>query len=120
MQLIFVFMPLVLAAHSITHEIRSMAGNRFTLEVFKPKLWGGQKLTFVFDQYRGVINVNQRQPERSSVRFGVEFASTKCVGDLGKTESNSRLEKAAIQDTMVAPALPENTFPSPRDQSEIV
>jgi hypothetical protein len=81
---------------------------------------GSQKHTFGFDQYRGVINVNHEQPERSSVRFGVESASAECVDDLGKIEPDSRLEETAIQDTMVAATLPEITFPSTHDQSEIV
>src|SRR5262249_36704917 len=82
------------------------------LEVFKSKLWEGRKHTFVFDRFSGVLNYDQAQPERSSVRFVLESASARCVDDWVKPNQINDIEKAALQDTMAAAAFPEITFQS--------
>jgi hypothetical protein len=49
MQALFLLLPWAVAAQTATYNIRPMQGNRFTLKVFKSKLWEGRKHTFLFD-----------------------------------------------------------------------
>jgi polyisoprenoid-binding protein YceI len=111
MRVLFLSVPWVLAAQQATHEIRSVPGSRFALEVFKSKMWEGRKHTFVFDRFSGVLKLDNGQPGRSTVRFAVESASARCVDDWVKPNQIKDIEKAAMQE-MAAAAFPEITFHS--------
>jgi polyisoprenoid-binding protein YceI len=112
MRVLFLFLPGVLAAQTLTYNIRPAPESRFVLEVFKSKLWEGRKHTFIFDGFSGVLRFDDTSPERSTVQFVVESGSARCVDDWVKPSQIKDIERAAVQDTMAAATYPEISFES--------
>jgi polyisoprenoid-binding protein YceI len=112
MRTMFLLLPWVLGAQTVTYNIGPAQGSRFALEVFKSKLWEGRKHTFLFDRFKGVLGFDREQPEKSTVRFVVESASARCVDDWVKPNQIKDIEKAAVQETMAAATYPEIAFES--------
>ena len=101
----------VLAAQTVSYDIRPAEGSWFALEVFKSKLWEGRKHTLLYSRYHGSLRFDAEHPEQSSVRFALESASVRCVDDWVKPSQIPDIEKAARQ-TMAADKYPEITFQS--------
>jgi len=124
MQALLLFFPLVLEGQPAAHDILPMEGSRFTLDVYKTKIWEGRKHTFVFDRFNGAVSYDREHAERSTVAFTVESGSARCIDDWVKPSQIKDIENAALS-TMAAVTFPQMTFqstaivPKSSDQYEV-
>jgi polyisoprenoid-binding protein YceI len=95
----------------VRYELRPGEQGRFSLEVYKSKLWEGRKHVFVFDRYHGLLLFDRERPEASSIEFSVVSASARCVDDWVKPGQIEDIEEAARK-TMGADRYPEIRFRS--------
>ena len=94
MRALFLFLPLALDGQPAAHDILPAQGSRFTLDVYKTKLWEGRKHTFVFDRFNGVVSYDREHAERSAVAFTVESGSARCMAGGSVLGSADCMEKS--------------------------
>src|SRR3569833_1000189 len=89
-------MALRLIAAPAVLEIRPAPSNEFVLEVAKTGLYNGKFHRFVFNRYRGRLQLQPDVPEKTQVEFVIESASAVCTDTWVDAKDLKKIESYAL------------------------
>lgn len=98
------------SATAAEYRIGPAPGGRFALEVEKTGLLKGKKHVFVFERYKGRLDYDEAQPEKSNVEFVIESASIVSTDDWVSEKDKKKVMKAALEDMLAAEKYREIKF----------
>ena len=94
------------------YQINPAAGAKFTLEVGKTGILSGKRHLFLFERYRGSIELDPGQPEAARVGFAVEAGSAVCQDAWVGERDRRKILREALAQVMRVEQYPELSFAS--------
>lgn len=93
-------------------RVSPTAGTRFALEVEKTGLMSGKKHLFIFERYSGILNLDQANPEKSSIQLDIEARSAVLKDDWVSAKDAKKIANYAQMDMMDSAKYPLLKFVS--------
>ncbi len=87
-------------------------GTRFTLEVEKTGLMSGKKHVFLFERYSGILQLDQANPEKSSIQLDIEARSAVVKDDWVSAKDARKIADYAQMEMMNSAKFPLLKFVS--------